>query len=275
MPSLYSTRGTWRKCPRTGRTKILIQRHLKGNVRSDWPDFSSFMHSHTTDAQMLHTHRATNVLWQKGSKIRALCPSGSNLWCFAVTLQPRKDSLKYFKSVSHRIILWCAVSSIFITISMFKVLRFKVTSLYYKHPYKELLQSLYFFYTPKNYLVSQLSYNLKSYKYDLTGSRAYDLHSISMNLDIYNYVINGGLSNSSKAYNTEFKRPPKHYSCIKKCRHISVKANENYIKMKPSARPLQAVSIWWKRFATFSTIPSVNFSFANGCSCRSETWYLL
>lgn len=40
----------------------------------------------------------------------------------------------------------------------------------------------------------------------------------------------------------EFKRPPKRYSCCKNCRHTSVKANGNVIKMKPAARPLQAVS---------------------------------
>lgn len=41
----------------------------------------------------------------------------------------------------------------------------------------------------------------------------------------------------------KFERPPKRYSCCKNCRHAGVKANGNYIKMKPAARPLQAVSV--------------------------------
>lgn len=54
----------------------------------------------------------------------------------------------------------------------------------------------------------------------------------------FNYVINGGSVMAAKCI-----RPPKHYSCIKNCRHTSVKANGNEIKMKPAACHLQAVSI--------------------------------
>lgn len=49
----------------------------------------------------------------------------------------------------------------------------------------------------------------------------------------------------------KFQRPPKRYSCCENCRHAIVKANGNDLKMKSAARPLQAVSVRWKKFCKF------------------------
>lgn len=91
---------------------------------------------------------------------------------------------------------------------------------------------------------------------NFTGSSAFNLHPTASNLNIIMLKMGGSVM-AAKYIIQKFKRPPKHYSCIKNCRHTSVKANGNDIKMKPAAHPLQAVSIRWE---TICNIQHYSFS---------------